>query len=387
MLVVEREVICDARDRGVDVASAEVLGADLLAGRGLHERRAAEEDRARSLDDDGLVAHRRDVRAAGRGAAHHERDLGDPGRRHPGLVVEDPAEVVAVGEDVGLEGEEGAAAVDEVDARQAVLEGDLLGPEVLLDGQRVVRPALDRRVVGDDDDARPLDAADPGDDPGRWGLVVVEAVGRERAQLEEWRPWIDEPVDPLPDRQLAALAMAGDRAVVAAGAAAGDRRPGAARSSATSAAIASWLARTSSLAGSSRLRRTGMARDDRSEPDAAKGRRRAVPKLRVWVTIALTTLAVSACGLQVAPSPTSGPSAIPSADPLGTPSPEQVSALVTIETRGGECPDGACGSVVAIEGDGRVHQLEPTEVAIGQVPPDLVEAILIEIDQANFPLI
>ena len=185
VLVVEREVVGDAGDRGVDVASAEVLGAHLLAGRGLHERRAAEEDRAGALDDDRLVAHRRDIGSAGRGAAHHERDLGDPGRRHPGLVVEDPAEVVAVGEDVGLERQERAAAVDEIDARQAVLEGDLLGAEMLLDRHRVVGAALDGRVVGDDHDRRPLDPADPGDDPGRRGVVVVEAVGGERTELEE----------------------------------------------------------------------------------------------------------------------------------------------------------------------------------------------------------
>ena len=107
----------------------------------------------------------------------------------------------------------------------------------------------------------------------------------------------------------------------------------------------------------------------------------------MWLTIAAMTLAVSACGLRVAPSPTSVPSLTPSGEPPATPSPEPVSALVTIETRGGECPDGECGSVVAIEGDGRVHQLEPTELVIGQVPPDLVEALRIEIDQANFPLI
>ena len=112
-----------------------------------------------------------------------------------------------------------------------------------------------------------------------------------------------------------------------------------------------------------------------------------MPKLRSWVTIALTTLAVWACGLQVTPSPAPVPSATPSADPPATPSPEPVSALVTIETRGGECPDGACGSVVAIEADGRVHQIEPTELVIGQLPPDVVEALRIEIDQANFPLI
>ena len=65
MLVVEGQVVGDARIARVDVAAAEFLGVDLLAGRGLHERRPAEEDRARAPDDDGLVAHRRDVRAAG----------------------------------------------------------------------------------------------------------------------------------------------------------------------------------------------------------------------------------------------------------------------------------------------------------------------------------
>jgi hypothetical protein len=62
-------------------------------------------------------------------------------------------------------------------------------------------------------------------------------------------------------------------------------------------------------------------------------------------------------------------------------------ALVTIETRGGECPDGPCGSVLAIDADGRVHQLQPTESVIGQVPPDVLEGLQIEIEQANFPLI
>ena len=207
----------------MDLGAAELLGRHVLAGRGLHQRRAAEEDRAGPADDHRLVAHRRDVRAAGRARAHHQRDLRDPGRRHPGLVVEDPAEVVAVGEDVGLERQERAAGVDQVDARQPVLERDLLGAEVLLDGHRVVRAALDRRVVGDDHAGRALDPADPGDDPGTRRLVVVQAGGRERAQLEERAARVEQPFDPLADRQLATLAVPLDRAVVAAGPAPGDR--------------------------------------------------------------------------------------------------------------------------------------------------------------------
>jgi hypothetical protein len=65
VLVVEGEMIGDAGHGRVNLAAAEVLGADLLARRRLHERRTAEEDRAGPLDDHGLVAHRWDVGAAG----------------------------------------------------------------------------------------------------------------------------------------------------------------------------------------------------------------------------------------------------------------------------------------------------------------------------------
>ena len=80
-----------------------------------------------------------------------------PRARELRLVVEDAAEVLAVREDLVLHRQEGAAGVDQVEARQPVLERDLLGAEVLLDGHRVVGAALDRRVVGDD---HALDALD-----------------------------------------------------------------------------------------------------------------------------------------------------------------------------------------------------------------------------------
>ena len=83
---------------------------------------------------------------------------GMPGRRHAGLVVEDAAEVLAVGEDLVLQRQEGAARVDEVDARQAVLEGDLLGAQVLLHRDRKVGAALHRGVVGDDHRLAAVDA-------------------------------------------------------------------------------------------------------------------------------------------------------------------------------------------------------------------------------------
>ena len=205
--VVVGEVVGDAGKARVHVAAAELLGRDDLADGRLHQRRAAEEDRALVLDDDGLVAHRRHVGAAGGARAHHDRDLGDALRAHVGLVEEDPAEVLAVGKHVVLARQEGAAGIDEVDAGQAVLQRDLLRAQMLLHRHRVVGAALHRRVVGDDHAFLPVDAADAGDHAGRRRLAVVHAVGRELADLEERRARVEQAVDALARQQLAARRM------------------------------------------------------------------------------------------------------------------------------------------------------------------------------------
>ena len=49
--------------------------------------------------------------------------------------------------------------------------------------------------------------------------------------------------------------------------------------------------------------------------------------------------------------------------------------LVTIETRGGECPRGACESLVLIERDGRLHRLRPDVGDMAQLSPEVVAAI------------
>ena len=211
LLLVVRVVVGDAARARVDVGPAEVLRAHLLAGRGLHERRAAEEDRPATLHDDRLVAHRRHVGAAGRARAEHHADLRDPGGAHAGLVVEDPAEVVAVGEHLGLQREEGAARVHEVDAGQRVLEGDLLRPQVLLHREREVRPALHGRVVRDDHHLAAAHAADPADEARGGGLAAVEAAGGEGADLEERRARVEEPLEPLAHEALSLLAVARGR--------------------------------------------------------------------------------------------------------------------------------------------------------------------------------
>ena len=67
----------------MQVAAAEFLGGDDLAGGRLHQRRAAEEDRALVAHDHRLVAHRGHVGAAGGAGSEHGGDLRDA----PALIV------------------------------------------------------------------------------------------------------------------------------------------------------------------------------------------------------------------------------------------------------------------------------------------------------------
>ena len=113
-------VIDDPGDVGLDERAAELLVVDHLADRRLHEVGAGEEDRARPLDDVRLVAHDRQVRSPRHARAEDRRHLEDAGRREPGVVVEDPAVMLAVGEDLLLERQEDAGRVDEIDDRQPV---------------------------------------------------------------------------------------------------------------------------------------------------------------------------------------------------------------------------------------------------------------------------
>ena len=110
--VVHRVMVGDAGDAAVHIGAAQFLGGDDFAGRRLHQGRAAEKDRALALDDDRLVRHRRDIGAARGARAHHGGDLRHAERRELRLVVEDPAEMLAVGEHLVLRRQKRAAGID-----------------------------------------------------------------------------------------------------------------------------------------------------------------------------------------------------------------------------------------------------------------------------------
>ena len=209
MHVVLRQVVGHARQAGVHIATAQVFGAHHLARGGLHQRWATQKDGALVLDDDRFIAHCGHVGAACRARAHHHGDLTDAHGAHVGLVEEDAAEVVAVGENLVLVGQVGAARVHQVDTGQVVLLRHLLGTQVLLDGERVVGAALHGGVVAHDHAVHAAHAANACDEPGTGCVVVVHVQRGQRGQFEERRAGVQQHLHALAGQQLAPRGVLG----------------------------------------------------------------------------------------------------------------------------------------------------------------------------------
>ncbi len=201
-----------AADRGVHARAPEVLVADGLADGRFHQGGTGQVQAA-ALGHEQLVAQHRQVAAAGDAVAEDGRELGHALGRQHGVVAEDAPEVVLVGEDLVLQGQEDAGAVDEVDEGQAVLAGDALGAEDLLAGHGEEGAGLDGGVVGDDHDAAPGDGADAGDDAGggRPAPLLVHPPGRPQAQLEEGRAGVEQDGEALADGEPAFVVLPGRR--------------------------------------------------------------------------------------------------------------------------------------------------------------------------------
>src|SRR5690606_20247748 len=68
-------VVAGAADAGMHARAAQLIDADILAGRCLDQRRAAEKYRTGALDDNGIVGKRRNIGAAGSAVAEYQRQL------------------------------------------------------------------------------------------------------------------------------------------------------------------------------------------------------------------------------------------------------------------------------------------------------------------------
>ena len=181
------QMIGDAADAAVHLAAAERFDADFFLGRGIDQLRPAEEHRALVSHDDGFVAQRRHVGAAGGRRPVDDGDLRNAFARHPDLVVEDRAELAFVRKDIGLVRQVGAAGLHHGDAGQPVLPGKPLSADVLLAGDAVIGAALHRGIVGDDHAGAARHHADAGDDAAAGRHALIHAFAGELAEFEKRR--------------------------------------------------------------------------------------------------------------------------------------------------------------------------------------------------------
>ena len=163
----------------MNVTTAQVFRRHHFARRGFHKRRPCKKDRALIFYDDGFVAHRGHIRAAGRARSHDDSNLRDARCAHRRLVVEDATEVIAIRKYLVLIRQICAARIDKIDARQIVLRRDFLRAQMLLHCQRVVSTALDRRIVSDDHALTTTHAPNAGNDACAGRFAVVHLVRRK----------------------------------------------------------------------------------------------------------------------------------------------------------------------------------------------------------------
>lgn len=98
-------------------------------------------------------------------------------------------------------------------------------------------------------------------------------------------------------------------------------------------------------------------------------------------------LLFAGCSFHVTPpSVVPGPTATPTPT-IPPPRSQEPFPLLSVETVGGECPAGACHRLINVEADGTLRLVIPETRAVGTVPKPLLDALQVEMDQANFALI
>ena len=68
----------------------------------------------------------------------------------------------------------------------------------------------------------------------------------------------------------------------------------------------------------------------------------------------------------------------------GVVAPAPTGPLVTVTTRGGECPAGACGQVVIVERDGHVHSAAKPPNELGTVPAQAMATLTVAVNQTDY---
>src|SRR5690606_21066732 len=215
--LVRSNMVADAGFEGMQGGAAEIHAVNHLGDRRTDDLRSAQMDRGTAVDHHEFVAQGGNVSAAGGAFSEHHGKLRDAFGRHAALAIEGAAEMVLVVEHLFHLVEVRAAAIDQIEDRKPVLDGDFLSANMLLHRLAEKASAFHRGVIGDDHAGGATHRADAGDDAGTGQLAVIKAPGSQRRELEKGGAGVDQQVDAITHQQLLAGAMAFDHAFAAAG--------------------------------------------------------------------------------------------------------------------------------------------------------------------------
>ena len=196
--VVRLAKIDRAADFRVHFRAAQFFGGNFLSDRRLHERRARKK-KSRAFGHQDVIAHHGQIRAARDAHPHDGRDLRNAHGAHDGVVAEDAAEIVGVGEDVFLQRQKNAGGIDQVNRGNVIVDGNILRANHFFRGEREERSGFHRRVVGDDHHEAPADSREAGDRARgrRAAPLFVHFVRGVNSQLEKRSVRIDQLGDAL----------------------------------------------------------------------------------------------------------------------------------------------------------------------------------------------
>lgn len=192
----------------MQITAAKILSRYFLARGCFDQWWARQENRALLLDDDIFITHRRNIRPARRARTHHRRDLRNATARQIRRVVENSAEVVTVRKDIRLVEQHRPARINEVDTRQVVVGGDLLGAEMLLHRHRVIRATRNSRVIGHHETLPAFHQPNACNDTRCGDLALVHVMRSQRRDLQKRRARIEQLINTLPWQDLATRRMA-----------------------------------------------------------------------------------------------------------------------------------------------------------------------------------
>ena len=161
-IVVGLAEIDGAADLRVHFCAAQFFGGSFLADGGLHQRGAGEK-KAGAFGHQDVIAHHREVGAAGHAHAHDGGDLRDAHGAHHRIVAEDAAEIVGVGENVFLQRQKNAGGIDQINRGNVIFDGDILRANDFFRGHGEKRAGFYGGVVGDEHEGAAADSREAGD--------------------------------------------------------------------------------------------------------------------------------------------------------------------------------------------------------------------------------